>query len=291
MPKPYNIFINADAVAKKIGDHYDNIRNELRTAVQNLSIQTHAKIIEMANEDLKGWQLQNFLGENGSNIRWRQASDNIWAVEIDEKVMFYDRGRPIVSMATESWLLKNGKKAKDGSVYRAIPFKKDLSAKGISAHGVSGTLNIMAKNAIQAARTEQGQKISLRTIERNRDGSPRVGILHKIPVAQPFNQRQAPNLFSRPRSAEDAKKTGLKEHEGIFKLQGLVIAQRMVGAKVKREAMTFRVVSSKHKNENRWMYPEIKAHRFLERAFQWAINEAWPQQLRELTERLKRQGQ
>ena len=77
-------------------------------------------------------------------------------------------------------------------------------------------------------------------------------------------------------------KSGLKPHGGIFKLKGLMISQRMVGPKVKREALTMRVVSSKHQSEGRWMYPAIQPGKFMERAFRWATDEAWPQMLKDI---------
>ena len=168
------------------------------------------------------------------------------------------------------------------SKYTVIPFKHDLRG---GSHEGDSALNAQARAAVQAARTPDNKRINLKAIEKNPDGTPRIGLLHKINVTPPFSQKQAPHLFSKPRSAEDAAKTGLQQHEGIYKLQGLAISQRMVGNKVKREAVTFRVASSKQASEDRWMAPAIAPGKFLERTVQWMSQEAWPQILQELQSR------
>jgi len=281
----YNLFINSDAVARMLQQQTAEIAKDLQVSVEHLSIQTRAKILEMANQDLKGYHREAFLGNGGENVRWRQVSQTLWAVEIDESVMMYDSGRGPTSMATTDWLLKNAKRAKDGSLYKVIPFKHDIGPAGAQKPGVQGQLNQFARRSVQQARTKDGKRMSVRTIEKNADGTPKLGILHKVPINNPFEQSQIPEWFSKPRTAQDAAKSGLKAHGGIFKLQGLAISQRMVGGRAKREAVTFRVVSSKHQAENRWMYPQITGHHFLERAFQWATNVAWPEQMRELKAR------
>jgi hypothetical protein len=273
MSKEFKFNINAEAVAAQVQQDVESIYKELQDGVKSLTAQTHAKVLEFASQDLKGYNLKAFMGENGKNVSWDQVSDNIFVVAIDPSVGFYNDGRPPVSMATESWLLKNAKTAKDGSKYRVIPFKHDTK----QTHGANAQLNSMAKNMIRQARTPDNKRIPLYSIEKNADGTPRIGTLHKIKATPPFTQSQAPSLFSKPRSAEDAKATGLKAHGGIFKLEGLAVSQRMVGPKVKREAVTFRVVSSKHQAEGRWLFPAIPAHRFLERAFEWATQTAWPE--------------
>lgn len=272
----YGFTVNADEVARQIGQEVEGVIGEIQSKVQGLAIQTHAKVIEFATEELKGYQLETFLGKGAKNVRWTKASNNLWVVEIDESVGYFEDGRPSVSMATDKWLLKNAKTAKDNSKYKVIPFTHDLKGKGTDAHGTAAVLNTMAKNAVRVARTADNKRIPLYKIEKNPDGTVKTGIVHKIPVNAPFSQSQAPNLYSKPRTADEAKATGLKAHAGIFKLQGLVISQRDNGnGRIKREGVTFRVVSSKHQSEHRWMAPEIKPGNYLQKAFTW-MEQEWP---------------
>lgn len=279
--KPLKFTINADQLAANLQTTYEDIKKDVERGVQGLTAQTHAKVIELANDQLKGFQLKDFLGEGGENVRWSKVGTNMWSVEIDESKMFYNDGRKSVSMLTDQWLLKNAKTAKDGSKYAVIPFRDNLRSNANSSGSkASSTLGTMTRNAIRNARTPEGKRIPIRTIEKNKDGTPKLGILHKIKT-QPMSQSQAPSLYSSPRSQEMALKTGLKAHGGIFKLEGLAISQRKVGAGVKREAVTFRVASSKQIAEGRWMYPAITPHNFLQKAFDWAVQQ-WPQIQREI---------
>lgn len=278
MAKNKSFVINAAAVAKAIEQDVNDIIGELTQKVEALTIQTHAKVLEFASQELHGWQLNNFLGDGGQNIRWARASDSLWVVEIDESVGFYDDGRQKTNMATEHWLLKNAKTSKSGHKYKVIPME---IGKGSNNLGTAAALNTIATNAIKQARTSEGKRISRKKIERNPDGTPKLGVLHRIKAGPPGPQSQYPSLFSKPRGPEESKSTGLPQHGGIFKLQGLAITQRMVKGKVKREAVVFRVVSEKHRN-NRWMYPEIKAHNFLDRALDWAVKEAFPKMVNEI---------
>lgn len=170
------------------------------------------------------------------------------------------------------------------STYKVIPFTRNVGPKVTNSNPHQAALDAMAKGFIKRARTPEGKRISTRTLERNPDGTPKVGIIHKIPTQAPFTQSQAPDLFSRPRSKEEAISTGLPEHSGIFKLQGLAVAQRKHGAKIKKEAITFRVVSSKHFG-HRWRYPAIQGKNFLDRALQWAKTEAFPIIMRDLKQK------
>jgi hypothetical protein len=122
-------------------------------------------------------------------------------------------------------------------------------------------------------------------------------------------QSQAPDLFSKPRTPEGAKElnkklaelgqTGLKPHGGIFKLAGAVVSQRVKRnskgeiqrdkktgkAKVQKETVVFRVISSKHEHEGRWMYPRVDAFNSLQKTKEWADKE-WINILKKLEESL-----
>ncbi|MGI0060458.1 MAG: hypothetical protein ACREBJ_11905, partial [Nitrosotalea sp.] len=142
---------------------------------------------------------------------------------------------------------------------------------------------------------EQG--ISLRKIEKDAAGKPKLGILHKLNLASPegFSALNAPGLFSQPRNQAMADLTGLQPHEGIFYLKDAVVTQReqkyttKTGAektKIKKEVITFRTVSTKHQAEGRWMSPEVKPFNGMEAAFKYA-EEEWEKILRQIDEEFR----
>lgn len=274
-------------VARKLNTTREMIEDKVVSGVETLSIAAHAYIVNLANtkfaNDNFKRQFYLGLGEHGKdasgtstrdprvdqtakNLRWVKVTDGLWVVELDERAQWLEEGRPETFMG--EWLLKPGakgvKRAKDGSLYRAIPFKQ-TQGKADAPGAKPGFAELIRKQA-------KKQKISLTKIEKNPDGSPKLGILHKLDMKANLSQEQAPDLYSRPRTAEEAMLTGLKPHGGIYKLEGAVVTQRKFGkkGKVKKETVVFRVISSKHKMENRWMYPQVMPSNFFGQAHEWA---------------------
>jgi len=278
----FKFSVNIQDVANILNRKVLEIENRVKREVQALSLAAHAHILNLARERLEGWNYSNFVGKDGKNIRWYQQSDNIWIVEIDESVMWQETGRPKMFM---DWLLKPGDKgvkvAKDGSLYRSIPM---MQQRGKGGKKISSDPIIAGE--IKSALKEN--KLSLNKIELNPDGSPMLGVLHKLDMHPPTDQPSFPDIFSKPRTKEMAHLTGLPEHQGIYKLQGLAITQRMTDkGTVAREAVTFRTISSKHKAEGRWMAPEVKGQNFLKDTKNWA-DQQWNEILQNLQNEFSR---
>ena len=175
-------------------------------------------------------------------------------------------------MATEAWLLKPGAKgvktAKDGSTYRVIPFKHS-SGVGGKSESPEPEIASMIKKQLR----EKG--ISLNKIERDQFNNPRTGVLHKLGIDKKRTSYPQ-DLFSSPRNKETADRIGLKPSHGHHYLNNAVVVQREVEGpkgkmKISKEVVTFRVVSSKHKAEGRWMYPAVPALNSIPEAHKYAI--------------------
>ena len=282
--------VNVDEVAEKINSQIGDVKTKLTDAVQSLSVQTHAFIIDKANKELHGFKREQFLGEKNRNIRWSQISERIWVVEIDESVRWIEEGREPTSMATEAWLLKGDKvkTAKDGSKYRAIPFTQS-QGKGKSAN----FKNPMPEVEKEIKLILKKNNISLRKVEVDDNGQPKLGIIHKLKVPNPSSQTKylkvagGKDWFSPPRTQEQANLSGLKAHTGIFQGKGAVVVQRK-GPKggIVKEVITFRTVSSKHQTEGRWMYPQVTPFNSMEAAYQWARME-WDRIVQMLSDSFK----
>jgi hypothetical protein len=265
----YRVSINIDEVARQVNTTVDNLRSRIYNEVEKLSISTHAFIVAKANSDLRGYMREAFLGKDNKNVRWTKVSDQIWAVEIDESARWIEEGKSATFMR---WLLDNNPKAKtakDGSRYAHIPFTHAKLA------GANDKTND-PKQAYEAIvrKTLKENKISLRKIERLPDGSPKLGVLHTVPVDPPGSPQQFPGFFSMPRNPEMARLTGLPQHSGIFHLKGLMVTQRLnQKGKPVREAVTIRTISSKHEAEGRWFAKEIKPLASLDAAQSFAESE------------------
>lgn len=286
--------VDTSEVAQKLGVARELIEDKVISGVEGLSIAAHDFMIKQvkvafANDDFK----RNFylgIGQFGKdasgkssndprvdqtpkNLRWIKVADGMWVVELDEHARWLEEGRPETFMG--DWLLKPGakgvKRAKDGSLYRAIPFKQtkgNAPAEGANA-ALAGIVKDYAKQ----------NKISLTKVVNNPDGSPKLGVVHKLDIRPSDAAGFAPGLiFSKPRTDADAALSGLKAHSGIFKLQGAIVVQRKnprsKKGKVIKETVVFRTISSKHKAEGRWMYPEVTPLNLFGQALDWA-NQQW----------------
>lgn len=127
------------------------------------------------------------------------------------------------------------------SRYKVIPFD----------HGKSPSMNTPKAQEIvdQIKRELRAVNVPFKKIEYNADGSPRLGKLHtfNFPSERPSRAASHPAL------------------------SGLSIYQRKLqSGKVKRDIMTFRVVSSKHAG-SKWMHPGLEAQNLMDEAFEWAM--------------------
>ena len=314
--------VDVSAIAEQLRTTRDTIEEKVVSAVETLSAGAHRYITNLAtqkwsNDDFKreyflgigkygkdasGKSDNNpFIDQKIKNVRWNKVTNGIWVVTIDEKAQWLEEGREETFMG--EWLLKPGakgvKRAKDGSLYRVIPFKH-----------TEGKSDVQDKPGMVALIEQQAkkQKVSLTRIERNSSGEPKLGVLHKLDIHSRTPQHQAPDLFSKPRTPEAAAalnkklgemgQTGLKPHGGIFHLEGAVVTQRLKKnakgeimkdkkgrSKAIKSTVTFRVISSKHEHEGRWMYPKVEPFNSLAKAKNWA-DEEWKEVLKKLEQSL-----
>lgn len=292
----FRLKINVSDVADKLRLAREVAEEKVTNAVESLSVFTHAFIINKANETFKDskFKREYYLGlgtyakdsqkestsdqridNKAKNVRWIKIEDGIWMIELDEKAEWLEEGREPTFMG--EWLLKPGadgvKTAKDGSRYRAIPFKQMNGRKP-----AEDTKPLFAELIKKQAKR---QGISLTKIEKNEDKSPKLGILHKLNMTPTMPQELSPGLYSKPRDEEEARETGLAPHGGIYKLKGAVVVQRKTKkGKIKKETVVFRVISTKHKG-HRWMYPKVSPANIFPQAYDWALKK-WEKMIEDI---------
>jgi hypothetical protein len=311
--------VNVDEIAAKVRLARELVEDVVVQQVELLSKASHAYIIGLTKEKWKDDDFKrNFYlgtGEFGKDassrstndphvdqvpkyLRWIKVGDGLWVVEIDERARWLEEGRKETFMG--EWLLKPGargvKRAKDGSLYRAIPFKETSNKKDTASHP--------ALSQIVRDYTKQN-KINLTKIEKNLDNTPKLGLIRKLDIRPHDAAGYAPGvIYSRPRTETEAARTGLRPHSGIFKLQGAAVFQNVYDkgklvtnkrdaakiaatkkGSVKKETVVFRVISSKHKQENRWMYPAVEPANFLQKAYDHA-NAQWETIVKNIEETL-----
>jgi len=227
--------IDVNTIASEFGEMKKQVSKDLKDSVGNLASMTHAKTLELADEHLSS--LSNMYKEN---VSFQQIEENIWVVSLDEKALWIEEGRKSGFMEE----LLNGKSSKTnkkGEKYAVIPFEHSKNPSDQSSKARDLT------NQIKAELKKQG--VNYRKPEYNADGSPKLGLIKRFNV-------------------ESAK---LKPTDKSSPLQGVAIYQRMEGNTVKRDVMTFRVITERHKEEGKWVHPGREGDKLMDKAFEWAM--------------------
>lgn len=272
----FKIAANLEEIAERLKSTRYQIDFMLRSSVERLSISTHAFVVGYAQEKLHGWTREEFFGEEGKNVRWTEVAEGFWVVEIDPSVAWIEEGRDPTFMG--EWLLKGDKvkTAKDGSKYRIIPFTHARRNKVFNTDFVD--------DIKQAVKTSG---FNMKKLDRDESGNPKIGMIGKLTFGTNVTQRSPENerFFSKGRSESVGKALGLPAYSGKHYLDNAIVTQRKVGNSVKKEVVTFRVISSKHEGEGRWMYPAVPALNSIPAAYDYASKE-WDKIMKSLEEHL-----
>lgn len=162
-------------------------------------------------------------------------------------------------------------RAADGSAYLVVPFEH--SGKGPASSTPAQT------DLVNKLKSEfKKRKIPWAKVERDDQGRPKVGRLHKFSVTDgPLKTHHGPGQGWGPVGDvrqgpnERQKAGGGPGGGGTPFLAGVAVYQHADAAgNVKRSVMTFRIASSKHRDQNRWVYPGIEGASILADVERWA---------------------
>lgn len=244
------INIDVSALAAQFKELAVEAEREITKAVAGLATMTHARVAEQA-----ALKLKTSLKDFQDNLGFEEVQPGIWVVSIDQPAMWIEEGiEPGHDMKPD--LLKNAKVTKNGKRYKVIPF--DHGAPPTSRNATADRIVEELKSGLRQINKERkaidpkSGAISITKIEKNPDGSPRVGKLHEFDI-----QSDKPT--------KNAKHPALK---------GLTIYQSKDNktGNIRRDVLTFRTVSD-GSDPNSWIHPGYIAQHFLDDAEVWALNE------------------
>jgi hypothetical protein len=252
-------FINLDiSPLLNVGTKVDDAsKAAMKSAGQRLTAMVRAHVAEEANKKLHT-RREMFL----EGLSHFQLDDNTWVVNLDAKVRWIDDGMPQHSMIDDLLKSKKAKTAKDGSKYVVVPFQHKKGPTQMTP--AQKTLLDTIKKELKSRKIPYGKT------ETDSSGKPKIGLLHKFDIkSQPIKQSHGPGQGKGPIGSV------MQGPTGIPLLQGIRIYQRQVKNKdgshsVKRDIMTFRVASSKHKGQGRWDHPGNEAMKMMDEAYHWA---------------------
>jgi|SRR6185312_4196743 len=244
----------------------------LKRAASQLTANTREHIVQEANKKLKTRRQMYIDG-----LTAYQENEHTWVISLDAKVRWIDDGMPAHNMLDDLLKSPKAKTSKDGtSKYIVIPFqhKKGPTQMTPAQSNLNKTIQAELKK-INVEREKVGaDPIPYGKIETNSDGSPKLGVLHKFDITdKPLKTHQGAGQGWGP--IGDVK----QGPTGIPFLQGVQIRQRMAMDKkgnehAVREIMTFRVASSKHRQQGgRWDNPGTAPVPLMEEGMKWAQDE------------------
>lgn len=238
------IDIDAAGIASQFKELALEVEQDIRKGVANLAAVTHAYVAEQASAELKTSRKTLI-----DNLGFEEVTDGIWVVSIDEKAFWLEEGiEPGHDMKPD--LLKNNTKTSaKGHHYKSIPFDQGKAPSQLSPPG-QYLLSLLKRRLKEA-------KIPFKKIEKNPDGSPRLGKLHSKNFDSPIPSRRG----------------------NTPALHGVTVYQTMTKTgNVRRDIMTFRTVSDGPASEGKWIHPGLKPKHYLERAMEWGVRQ-WEEQI------------
>ncbi len=234
------IKIDVTSMARQFRELALEVEKDLKKGVSSLAAMTHARVVEMASEELHSSR-KTFM----DNLGFEEISDGVWVVSVDEKALWVEEG---IEPNTD---MKPGLLA--GRKYRVIPFD----------HGKAPSqLNGYAQNLVSNIRANlKKENIPFKKLENYTTG-PNKGKPISGDVDKPLKLHSLD--FSKGRSGQTTDPN----------LKGVSIYQTLTKTgNVRRDIMTFRTVSSGPSSDGKWIHPGTKRHKFLDRAEIWAMDE------------------
>jgi hypothetical protein len=239
----FKIEIDGESISKQFGDLKLEVEASIKTAMGALAASTHAKVIELATEKL-GTTRDIYTNA----LSFEQLSENMWVVSLDmQKAGWLEDGRKSGWME-ELLKGKSSKVGKNGQRYAVIPFEhsKPPSKQAPSAQRFTQEIRKFLKE----------KEINYKKIEYNNDGSPKMGLLHS------FKEGIGKEIYPSHMAKHDVFK-GLSIYQSKDKKTG----------KMRRDVMTFRIISESQRGSGMWNHPGRSGEFIIDKAYDWALKE------------------
>lgn len=224
--------INTEEILSQCKEFKKEVKKNLEESLRNLVTLTRARIVESA-QSLSSATNRTYIEALQDE---EEVAPNVWVIALDQKALWIEEGiEPNHDMKPD--LLK-------GRRVRAIPFRYDRP----ESRNTPFTQGLIS----EIKQKLKKEKLSISKIEKNADGSPRVGKLHE------FN-------FGGGRPGKG--NTPALERLTIYQ------HQNEKTGKIRRDVLTFRSVSSGPASDGKWIHPGYPAKNFMDKAMEQAVKD------------------
>lgn len=234
--------LNTAALAATLKEFAMEVQQDVKTAVAVLAQQTKERVLSESQNKLSSPTFLKFK----DSVGLEEAAPGIHIVSVDEKALWIEEGIEANADMKEGLLKNATKTSKAGYKYTSIPF--DHGKSSAKASGYETNL----RKRVEFALKKSG--IPFKKIEKNPDGSPKTGLLHKMSLGGEIPGKGNTPVLDRVSVYQTLTKSG----------------------NIRRDILTFRTVSGDPKYADKWHHPGYAARKFLDDAQEWAERE-WEQ--------------
>ena len=255
--------VNIDLSALKDLANLEEVQRIGNQAAANLALLTHAKVEELAAQKLHS-RLEMFR----KAVSFKQEDSGVFLIHLDASADWINDGYPAHSMIPDLVNSPKAHIANDGHKYMIVPFTMTA--------GKSGPTQVTpAQNELVESVKKQLKeaKIPWAKIEKDDQGRPKLGQLHKLNLSTVLKNREARPGHGRDSLGYGAVGGPRVGMTGIPFMSGAGIYQSLSSTcKVERSVMTFRVASEKQMSPL-WDHPGLEPTCIFEEAYEWALRE------------------
>lgn len=256
------ITLDISSLTQYLNDFTKEIVKDVQKSVQALANDTHTHIKEEAQN-----KLHSFREQYLKSLAPAEQIDNfLWVITLNSDATWIEEGIP-QPYDMKDGLLKTerpGSKGKvqftkDGHRYRIVPMNQAKTPTEISPNTAGYETSMV--NKVKSELKKKG--IPYKKLELDKNGSPRIGRLHSLDI-----DSYTPGKGNTPQ------------------LHGINIYQtKQKDGSVKRQITTFRIVTDRDNQKDKWIHPPVEARNFFLEAKSWAEKEWESKILPALTEK------
>jgi hypothetical protein len=243
----YKVTLDISSLSETLSQITKDVVNDVQKSIKALAIDTHSHIKEKAQNNLHSFR-DKYLESLSPP---EQVNDFMWIITLNDNAEWIEEGRQ-EPYDMKPGLLKDGKNTKDGHRYRIIPMDQAKTPTQLSGNPLKSPYQ---KATVELVKHElKKRNISYRKLELDpATGSPRIGKLHSLDI-----DSNIPGKGNTPQ------------------LHGLTIFQvkNPKTGKVERKITTFRTVTDREDQRDKWIHPPVEGKKFFEEARTWA-EEQW----------------
>lgn len=238
----FKVNLDISALTQYLDNFAKEVVKDVKKSITALANDTHNHIKEEAQNKLHSFR-EKYLESLSPP---EQIDDFLWVITLSDKAEWIEQGRP-EPYDMKPGLLRDGKTSKDGHRYRIVPMNQAKTSSEISPNTAGYEQGMIAK--VKSELKKKG--ISYKKLELDKNGSPRLGKLHALDI-----DSYIPGKGNTPQ------------------LHGINIYQtKQKNGSVKRSITTFRTVTDKDSQKDKWIHPSVEAKNFFQDAKAWAEKE------------------